>query len=160
MSTIPQYLHTNSDIFSVFQQSVDLLHFYTDCIYPDCFRQHMVYTGARNGTIDRFDMRIAEHRSQKLFDNRFADVPRSPVLHLNVIRDSELLISHMNGDVSPCSRWIVLNHAVLNINIELVTFDLRFSSVTSPPSPVRRYENHVNSYTQNLVRPFMIQVRT
>jgi len=109
---VPQYLNTNSDIFSVFQQN------------------HLVYTGARNGTIERFDMRMEKHRSQKLFDTRFADGPRSPVLYLNAIRESELLISHLNGD--------------------LVTFDLRFSSIASPPSPVRLFENHINSYTDNL----------
>jgi len=112
VSTMPQYLITNSDIFSVFQQD------------------HLVYTGARNGTIERFDMRMAKHRSQKLFDTRFADSPRSSVLYLNAIRESELLISHLNGD--------------------LVTFDLRFSSIASPPSPVRVFESHINSYTDNL----------
>jgi hypothetical protein len=70
------------------------------CIYPDLSNQHLVYTGARNGTIERFDMRMAKCHSQKLFDTRFADGPRSPVLHLNVIRQSELFISHLNGDVS------------------------------------------------------------
>ncbi|KAF8799375.1 hypothetical protein BYT27DRAFT_7342981 [Phlegmacium glaucopus] len=112
VSATPQVLHTNSDIFSVFQQD------------------HLVYTGARNGTIGRFDMRIAKRHSQKLFDDRFSDSPRSPVLHLNVIRESELLISHLNGN--------------------LATFDLRFPSIASSPSPVRLYENHVNSYTHNL----------
>lgn len=75
-------------------------------------------------------MRIVKHRSQKLFDTRFAGGPRSPVLYLNAIRESELLISHLNGN--------------------LVTFDLRFSAIASPPSPVRLFETHINSYTDNL----------
>lgn len=107
-------------------------------------------------------MRMAKHYSQKLFDARFANRSRSPVLHLDVIRESELLISHLNGDVSSCCRWIMdlFDYrpvcAVLNVNIQLVTFDLRFSSVASPPSPVRLYENHINSYTHNLVRTLIL----
>jgi WD repeat-containing protein 21A len=61
--------------------------------------QSLVYTGTRNGSIERFDMRMPTDRSQKLFDDRFKCVPRSSVLHLSVIRDRELLISHLNGDV-------------------------------------------------------------
>ena len=91
---------------------------------------------------------MAKHRSQKLFDTRFADGSRNPVLYLNAIRDSELLVSHLNGDVSPYSNCAVLKFN----NIQLVTFDLRFSSIASPPSPVRLFEGHVNSYTDNLVR--------
>lgn len=44
-------------------------------------------------------MRMPTDRGQKLFDDRFKRAPRSSVLHLSVIRDRELLISHLNGDV-------------------------------------------------------------
>jgi hypothetical protein len=102
-------------------------------------------------------MRIVKHRSQKLFDNRFADGFRSPVLYLNAIRESELLISHLNGNVSSYLRiyivFLILPPFSKKINVQLVTFDLRFPSIASPPSPVRLFESHINSYTENLVRP-------
>ncbi|KIM43040.1 hypothetical protein M413DRAFT_18215 [Hebeloma cylindrosporum] len=108
-SSTPQYLRTNSDVFSVIQQ------------------EHLVYTGTRNGSIERFDMRMPTHRSQKLLDDRFKGAPRSSALHLSVVRDRELLISHLNGD--------------------LMTFDLRYPSSASP---LRVFDGHVNTYTQNL----------
>ncbi|KAF8158028.1 hypothetical protein B0H34DRAFT_657146 [Crassisporium funariophilum] len=107
-----QHLYTNSDVFAVTQQ------------------KHLVFTGSRNGSVDRFDMRMPKHRSQKLFDNRFGDRPRSSVYHLDFIGESELLMSHLNGD--------------------LVTFDMRYAPTTSTSSPVRVYEGHVNTYTDNL----------
>ncbi|KAF9472115.1 hypothetical protein BDN70DRAFT_887383 [Pholiota conissans] len=108
----PQYLHTRSDVFSVAQQN------------------HLVYTGARNGTVERFDMRMARHKSQKLFDTRFGSAARSSVLHLSLIRDVEMLLSHLNGD--------------------LVTFDMRFFSTTLPTTPVKVFEGHVNTQNANL----------
>ncbi|KAF8170072.1 hypothetical protein BJ912DRAFT_1034497 [Pholiota molesta] len=108
----PQYLHTKSDVFSVAQQ------------------RHLVYTGARNGTVERFDMRMAKHHSHKLFDTRFSSGARSSVLHLNLIRDHEMLLSHLNGD--------------------LVSFDMRFFSTTSSIAPLKVFEGHVNTNKQNL----------
>lgn len=61
--------------------------------------QNLVYTGTRNGSVERFDTRMPKYRSHKLFDGRFKNAPRSSVLHLSPIRDRELLISHLNGDV-------------------------------------------------------------
>ena len=37
-----------------------------------------------------------------------------------------------------------------------MTYDLRFSSTASPPSPVRLFAGHINSYTDNLVRPLIL----
>ena len=68
--------------------------------YNSFILQNLVYTGTRSGSIERFDMRMPKYRSQKLFDGRFENLPRSSVLHLSPIRDRELLISHLNGDVS------------------------------------------------------------
>lgn len=106
----PQFLNTNSDVFAVFLQD------------------NLIYTGARNGTIQRFDTRSGKQRGQKLFESRFFDAPRSSVLHLEPIRDSQLFVSQMNGD--------------------LACFDLRFPGLSS--NPVVQYEGHVNSYTQRL----------
>lgn len=61
--------------------------------------QTLVFTGARNGTVERFDMRMAKQHSTKLFDARFGAVPRSSVVHLALLRDHEMLLSHLNGDV-------------------------------------------------------------
>jgi len=108
-SNTPQYLHTGSDVFSVIQE------------------ENLVYAGTRNGSIERFDMRMPKYRSQKLFDGRFKTAPRSSVLYLSSIRDQELLISHLNGD--------------------LMTFDLRYSSSTSP---LRIFDGHINTSTQTL----------
>lgn len=42
---------------------------------------------------------MASHQGQKLFDTRFGESPPSSVLYLNIIREYELVLSHMNGDV-------------------------------------------------------------
>jgi len=108
-SNTPQYLHTGSDVFSVIQE------------------ENLVYAGTRNGSIERFDMRMPKYCSQKLFDGRFKNSPRSSVLHLSPIWDRELLISHLNGD--------------------LMSFDFRYSSSTSP---LRVFDGHINTSTQTL----------
>ncbi|TFK33012.1 hypothetical protein BDQ12DRAFT_450504 [Crucibulum laeve] len=105
-----QHIHTGSDVFSVTQQDTQ------------------IYTGARNGTIERHDMRLPKHRSQKLFDERFTGHDRSSVVHLDIMADStQLLISQVNGD--------------------LASYDLRFSGKSTP---VVIYAEHVNSYTRRL----------
>ncbi|KAF5315109.1 hypothetical protein D9619_007379 [Psilocybe cf. subviscida] len=109
-SGAPQFLHTQGDVFSVAQQ------------------ENLVFTGTRNGTVERFDMRLPQHRSQKLFDARFGTAQRSSVLHLELVGDSEVLLSHLNGD--------------------LVSFDVRFSR--SGNSPLKVFEGHVNMHTQRL----------
>jgi DDB1- and CUL4-associated factor 4 len=81
---VPQYLNTNNDIFYVFQQD-------------------------GNGTIERFDMLMVEHCNQKLFTLASLTAPRSPVLYLNTIRESELLISHLNSDVSSYLRFLIVH---------------------------------------------------
>jgi len=68
-------------------------------VHSSSILQNLVYTGTRNGSIERFDMRMPKYRSQKLFDGRFKSAPRSSVLYMSPIRDRELLISHLNGDV-------------------------------------------------------------
>ncbi|KAF5382476.1 hypothetical protein D9615_003020 [Tricholomella constricta] len=108
LSTSIQNLETHSDVFSVWQH------------------ENVIYTGCRNGTIMRFDKRLGKH-GQKLFNDRFLSHQRSSVLHLETLKNSQLLTSHMNGD--------------------LMTFDLRF---TRQASPVVQFAGHNNTYTQRL----------
>ncbi|KAF8677818.1 hypothetical protein AX14_004782 [Amanita brunnescens Koide BX004] len=107
-STHLTYLDTQSDVFSVYH------------------RQNLAYTGARNGSITRFDLRLMTF-GQKLFDERFGWGPRSTVLHLEVVKEYQLVTSHMNGD--------------------LATYDLRF---TRPSVPLVSYAGHVNTYNRKL----------
>ncbi|KAF8349537.1 hypothetical protein F5887DRAFT_500120 [Amanita rubescens] len=103
-----KYLETQSDVFSVYH------------------RHNLVYTGARNGSITRFDQRLKTY-GQKLYDNRFGSGARSTVLHLEVVRDYQLLTSHMDGN--------------------LASYDLRF---TRHSSPLVRYAGHVNTHHRKL----------
>ncbi|KAF8879101.1 hypothetical protein CPB84DRAFT_1793635 [Gymnopilus junonius] len=107
-----EYLPTGSDVFAVARQET------------------LVYAGTRNGSVERFDLRMPKRRSQKLFDSRFQGNSRSSVLHLGIIGDHELLMSHLNGD--------------------LMTFDLRFGLTSSQSSPLKVFHGHVNTHTRNL----------
>ncbi|KAF9013189.1 WD40-repeat-containing domain protein [Cyathus striatus] len=108
---IPKILHTGSDVFAITQ------------------KDHLIYTGARNGNIERFDIRLGKHRGQQLIPERFGkNQSRTSVLHLELIGESQVLVSHMNG--------------------ELACYDLRFSARDG--ASLIRYEGHVNSYTPRL----------
>ncbi|KAH9480390.1 DDB1- and CUL4-associated factor 4 [Psilocybe cubensis] len=112
VSRVPEHLATGSDVFSITRQN------------------SLVYTGSRTGSIHRFDLRTSKNRSHILFDDRFGTSPRSSVVHLDMIRDHELLTSHSNGD--------------------LLTYDVRFTTKSTKSFPVKSFEGHVNSYTHNL----------
>ncbi|KAJ3731286.1 hypothetical protein DFJ43DRAFT_999388 [Lentinula guzmanii] len=111
-----QYLNNrqNSDIFAVDRD------------------KNLVYTGARNGSITRHDLRVpSEKNGQWLFQSRFSagkdnTVPSS-VLYLKLVQDSQLLVSQMNG--------------------ELCTYDTRFPMKNTPS---RIFRGHRNSVTQKL----------
>lgn len=114
----PRVLKTGSDVFST------------------CFHgEHLVYTGARNGTINRFDLRQGGRSSQRLFTGRFDNRPlvaqrqgqRSSVTNMQVIREWQLLASHMSG--------------------HLATYDLRFFR---EHDPLVVFPGHVNSLTRRL----------
>ncbi|KAF4617340.1 hypothetical protein D9613_005797 [Agrocybe pediades] len=107
-----EYLNTSSDTLSIYH------------------RKTLVYAGTRNGSVERFDMRMPKQRKQKLFGDRFHGATPSSVLHLSIPREHELLMSHLNGD--------------------LLTYDLRSVSTTSLSSPVTIYRGHVNTHTRNL----------
>jgi len=104
-----QVLDTGSDIFTVQQHDT------------------LVYTGARNGTIARFDMRTDKPHGLQLFSPRYPGSSFNPVTYLDLIRDSEMLISRMNGD--------------------LALYDLRFPKIGIP---LKTFQGHYNEYTQKL----------
>ena len=64
-----------------------------------------MYTGARNGSIARFDMRLPDLRGQKLLDDHFT-IGHNSVTHLNIVRSWQLLVGNMNGCVSITS-WLL-----------------------------------------------------
>ncbi|GBE83050.1 hypothetical protein BKA93DRAFT_822511 [Sparassis latifolia] len=102
-----QSLDIGSDVLSVHQQP------------------HLVYIGARNGGIHRFDTRETFER-QAMFNSRFTST-RSSITHLSVVREWELLVSTIRGD--------------------LETHDLRFPRGSTP---LMCFAGHVNSYTAKL----------
>ncbi|KAF8236366.1 hypothetical protein L208DRAFT_1252462 [Tricholoma matsutake] len=120
-----------ADKRAIYFQHIDLSSFQTLDTHSDVFavsqQDNLIYTGARNGTISRFDRRMGKPHGQKLVDDRFTNRQRSSVLHIETVRDDQLLTSHMNG--------------------ELLMFDLRFSRHSIP---VMKYPGHVNSHTQRL----------
>ena len=62
--------------------------------------QHVVYTGTRNGSIQCFDKRLASgQKGQELFNGRFKNDNRS-VTHLNILHETQMLVSTIRGDVS------------------------------------------------------------
>ncbi|KAF9488946.1 WD40 repeat-like protein [Pleurotus eryngii] len=122
-------LETQSDVFSVHKSD------------------SLVYTGARNGHISRFDLRSSKPDALgPLLPGRFAadcdtigsntktrnlntghGTSRTSVVHLDIIREWQLLVSHMDG--------------------RLATYDLRFLRDTRP---VRSFNGHVNTLTRRL----------
>jgi len=101
-------LDTQSDVFAVEQQ------------------ENLVYTGARNGSIARFDMRLDDLRGQKLLDDVFMKQANS-VTNLNIVRDWQLVVANINGGLG--------------------IYDLRFARGSTP---LLTFAGHVNSYTTKL----------
>ncbi|KAJ4482281.1 hypothetical protein J3R30DRAFT_3286341 [Lentinula aciculospora] len=95
--------------------------------------ENLVYTGARNGSITRHDLRVPSDKlsGQWLFQSRFAAAQNSAapssVLYLKLVKDCQLLVSQMDG--------------------KLCTYDTRFP-VQNTPS--RIFRGHRNSVTQKL----------
>ncbi|EIN12863.1 hypothetical protein PUNSTDRAFT_118540, partial [Punctularia strigosozonata HHB-11173 SS5] len=101
-------LHMQSDVFSVHQKG------------------GIVYAGARNGTIGRFDMRAKSDAYDDMFSGTLRQ-RQSSVTYLEIVREWELLLSTVSG--------------------ELATYDLRFPRARFP---LRSLLGHVNSYNMHL----------
>jgi DDB1- and CUL4-associated factor 4 len=77
-------LDTGSDVFALSQ------------------KENVIITGSRNGAIDRFDLRTHQgHRQGYSMFSRaeHKDARRSAVTELRSVREWELVVSTMNGDV-------------------------------------------------------------
>ncbi|PPQ69911.1 hypothetical protein CVT24_003245 [Panaeolus cyanescens] len=111
-----QCFHTKSDVFSLAKQ------------------RHLLYSGSRNGRIDRWDLRLATRNGQTLFDGRFGTKPRRTVVHLQILREFELLTNQLDGQ-----------HNVR----QLATYDLRYLKSQSP-DPLVEFSGHQNAFLSNL----------
>ncbi|ETW81618.1 hypothetical protein HETIRDRAFT_417710 [Heterobasidion irregulare TC 32-1] len=89
-------------------------------------KQNLVYTGARNGSIRRFDMREGSS-GHPVFDDKFTPESANSVIYMNGINESQLLISTIRGEIS--------------------LHDLRFSRGMQS---IMTYSGHVGSYRHNL----------
>ncbi|TFK52231.1 hypothetical protein OE88DRAFT_1678258 [Heliocybe sulcata] len=102
-------LDTDSDVFAV-QKDKDL-----------------VYAGARNGSLKRFDTRIHKHQhGRDLLSGRYQE-KRSSITHMGLVNEWHLVVNGINGDLD--------------------MFDLRFSK---HGTPVMAFPGHVNSFTREL----------
>ncbi|EMD40214.1 hypothetical protein CERSUDRAFT_112417 [Gelatoporia subvermispora B] len=87
--------------------------------------EHLVYIGARNGSIGRCDIRIMSCKGwRSLLPEQSG---HGSVLHLDVVREWQLLVSTVKGD--------------------LKTYDLRF---VRNATPLLQFLGHVNSFTLKL----------
>ncbi|EPQ51049.1 hypothetical protein GLOTRDRAFT_49552 [Gloeophyllum trabeum ATCC 11539] len=102
-------LDTHSDVFAVLQSHA------------------LVYAGARNGSVTRFDTRTPKHQhGHDILNGRYKD-RRSSVVHMGLVDEWGMVVNGISGD--------------------LEMFDLRFSSTGKP---VTTFSGHVNSYTREL----------
>ena len=161
---MPQYLNTNSDIFSVFQQDVN---FPPVSVYSYILFWQISLAPRLYWRTERYYWKIwhaygKTPQPEVIWHSLRQRSPKfSTLSECNTrIRTSYQSFKRRRKFLSPLD-CIPNCAAVLKINIQLVTFDLRFSSIASPP--VRLFEGHINSYTDNLVRTInanVLQVRT
>jgi len=98
-------LDTQSDVFAVEQQ------------------ENLVYAGARNGSISRFDTRLEALGGERLLDDVFKTQTNS-ITHLKIVREWQLVVGNINGNLG--------------------TYDLRFARGSTP---LLSLSGHDNSHT-------------
>ncbi|KAF5336090.1 hypothetical protein D9611_006213 [Ephemerocybe angulata] len=134
-SRSPEQLNTHSDVFTVVQD------------------EHLIYTGARNGSIHRFDKRVGFKHGDLLLDGRFRKNQRSSVLNLTLLGGANDDPAHW-GDPYSSTRIMENGLLVSQMNGDLKTFDLRFvtskSNERRGSQPVVIYNGHVNNHTREL----------
>ncbi|KIJ62608.1 hypothetical protein HYDPIDRAFT_30208 [Hydnomerulius pinastri MD-312] len=99
------YLPTHSDVFALAQDD------------------SILYTGLRNGNVLRFDTRVKRSKGDVLLDGLFTQ-RSSSITNLKLLRDSQLLVSNVDGSIS--------------------TFDLRYPTSRTP---LMTFTGNDNSYT-------------
>jgi DDB1- and CUL4-associated factor 4 len=105
--------------------------------------QNLIYTGTRSGSIFCFDLRIEPSHRVKLFDSDMPLSQRSSMVYLNIVNEWQLLVSQLNGHVSPPPLASKLRHN----HLQLATYDLRFARSSDP---IVIFPDHVNSHTRQL----------
>jgi hypothetical protein len=88
-------------------------------------------------------MRSEKPHGLKLFES--SESASSSITYLNIIRDSEMIVSYMDGRVSSPVQNLEL---VLDTLIQLASYDMRFCRNSTP---LLSFTGHVNEYTQKLV---------
>ncbi|KAF6752984.1 hypothetical protein DFP72DRAFT_814544 [Ephemerocybe angulata] len=135
-SRSPEQLNTHSDVFTVVQD------------------EHLIYTGARNGSIHRFDKRVGFKHGDLLLDGRFRKNQRSSVLNLTLLGGANDDDPAHWGDPYSSTRIMESGLLVSQMNGDLKTFDLRFvtskSNERRGSQPVVIYDGHVNNHTREL----------
>lgn len=91
-----------------------------------------MYTGSRNGSITRFDMRLDDLRGQKLLEDVFMAHSNS-ITHLNIVRDSQLIVSNMDGSVSS-PLWVL--HSSNTNDVPFIAWHVRPAICTRIYPPV------------------------
>lgn len=108
--------------------------------------QNLVYTGARNGSISRFDTRVDDARGQSLLSDIFKSSANS-VTDLHVAREWQLVVGNIDGSV--CTLLQPVKVKAEPNSLQLGSYDLRFARGSSP---MMSFLGHNNSYSHNLVR--------
>ncbi|KAF5369337.1 hypothetical protein D9758_002612 [Tetrapyrgos nigripes] len=122
----PRILHTGSDVFSISQPQVPESGSGSGSDSDSgSGSPHLIYTGLRNGSIARFDLRMSTGDKgrgggggkKKLFEARFtgpaeghSHKQRSPVVHLKVMKDWQILVGNINGQTFVHSRTCRFYH--------------------------------------------------
>ncbi|KIY63124.1 hypothetical protein CYLTODRAFT_494161 [Cylindrobasidium torrendii FP15055 ss-10] len=88
---------------------------------------NLIYAGCRNGSIFQVDLRVKAPQPHEILSSSAAKTVGGAVVHLETIRETQLLVSRMNGD--------------------LITYDLRYPTYSSP---CMTFKGHVNLYTERL----------
>ena len=93
-------LNVDSDVLALHQKQVRKLLASDSKILRviEADVQNLVYTGARNGSIKRFDMREGSS-GHPVFDDKFTPESANSVIYMNSINESQLLVSTIRGEV-------------------------------------------------------------
>ncbi|KAF8517438.1 hypothetical protein BU17DRAFT_91907 [Hysterangium stoloniferum] len=133
------YLHGNSLTLGIRNKALNIpdvdspSHMFTLETGSDVFaldrEMNEVWTGARNGSVQLFDLRI-NHRRDALGDRFMAHDRQTAITNLRRIHEHQLLIVAMDGTVE--------------------LHDIRMIRHSKRSQPVNSLQGHVNSYTNNL----------
>ena len=90
----------------------------------------------------------ASEPGYELFEGYFRQKSANSITWMEVVRDREVIVGTMSGDVSAASLSTRSWYAVLTYRAQLEMFDLRYPR---RGRSLMRFEGHVNSYHARLV---------